>query len=148
MRKLTLLLIIFSSVMIISCAPRQLNPEARNVKITASSSTVSNNCKFLGNITLESIHGDMSLTASQSDRKLDDINFLKNEGKKLGANVVTVLQHNSRLVERERIGALKPFIRVSTTYDIEAKAYACPVGFEFSDINSNVFFAHESAVKK
>lgn len=149
MRKVTVVFIAFSTIFIISCAPRKLNPEAGQVKIADYSTNIARSCKFMGDIILESIHGDLKLSASQSERELDDINFLKNEGKKLEANVVALIRHDSRLVERKRGGKLhflknKPY----TTYDIQAKGYRCPEGMGVMSIkNVSAVFPHVSATK-
>lgn len=83
----------------------------------------------MGDISSENIHGNLSLTASQKERELDDINFLKNEGKKLGANTVIMVRHDQVISERQTYGKLKQRSKIPrVTYDVQGKAYSCPSG--------------------
>lgn len=141
--------IILVAVYISGCAPRTLNPGSEKVTIRFYSPAVVKNCKFMGEIFSESIHRDLSLTSSQQEMELDDINFLKNEGKKLGANTVTVLRHDQVISERKRYGKHK-FMgnKLSVTYEIQGRAYSCPstVIQSLQSVGSG-YFQHQKRAK-
>lgn len=105
-------------------APRSLEQNAEKVRVVKN---VSTNCKFLGQIKDVNIHGDVFPGASERDLALDDINYLKNEGEKLGANVVVLQQHqvttkkNTVPTGRHKTGTYNVI-----SHDILGNAYYCP----------------------
>lgn len=145
----SILAIIAAALVIIGCAPRTLVPGSEAVKLSYNAS-IARSCRFMGDVTSENIHGDMSLTASQQERELDDINFLKNEGKKLGANLVVLTKHEQIVTEKTNLTSKIRFPRRSITYDIQGKAYSCPTGITQSQqsLNSTYLQHHSEAAKK
>lgn len=120
--KVILLIITCIALCVVGCGPRQLTRGAENVNL---SGTAPKSCQFLGSISDSNVHGDMDIRSSVQDLKRDDIVFLKNEGAKLGANVVVLMMHKSvELPPRYIKGSSK----MVTIYEhaIEANAYWCP----------------------
>lgn len=131
-----------------SCAPRTLEPGSETVKVSYNAS-IARNCKFKGDVTLENIHGDMLITASQQERELDDINFLKNEGKRLGANLVVLAKHDQIVTEQKNLSSKPHLSRRSVTYDIQGKAYLCPTNIAQSQQSLNAtYLQHNSETAK
>ena len=119
---LTLLLI---TGLTTGCGPRNLEPGAESVSIKPNFAYISKTCKFLGEISGNDVHGNMSLTSSSEDLRLDDINFLKNKGKTLGANVVVFKQH--QLVNEQRSTGGKNHHTITVTeHNVIGDAYRCP----------------------
>jgi hypothetical protein len=112
--------------LITGCGPRAIAPGAEQINVKADHNTqVSRNCKFLGQISGADIHEQMDLRSTQQDLALDDVNFLKNEGARLGANVIVFKQH--QLVDKRiPLPAKHIFYGTITTHNIEGDAYLCP----------------------
>lgn len=106
------------------CAQRQLNYGAANVVLYANKN-IPKSCSFLGNISNSNVHADVDLRSSLQYTENDDIIFLKNEGAKLGANVVVLVEHKS-VEDYPRY--MRGFSNIITPYGhaIKAKAYMCP----------------------
>jgi hypothetical protein len=67
----------------------------------------------------------MALRSSQQDLALDDINFHKNKGAKLGANVIVFWQH--QLVDKRlRLPSRHSVYATIATHNIRGDAYLCP----------------------
>jgi hypothetical protein len=110
----------------VGCAgPRVLEPGAENVKIIKVTTILPKSCKFLGEISNDNVHGNMDILAPQKALKSDDIIFLKNEGNKLGANLVVFKQHRTTYVPEYRRGMGPEPINVSID-NIIGSAYLCP----------------------
>lgn len=126
MNKVIFSVIIFLiASMMIGCVPRSLEPGAQNVAIFyAKSNQIPRNCKFLGKISNKDVHGEkLQFTwGLEKNLEADDINFLKNEGLKLGANVVVFEKHQT-LIERHQHGPRHSDI---SAHVIEGSAYLCP----------------------
>lgn len=148
MRTVTLLLITsLITVSLSSCAPRKLVPQAGYIKITPSTPSIVQNCKFLGDISDSNVHGSLWLESTPQERELDDTNFLKNEGKKLGANVVTLNKHQQVITKNKPVSPRLRIYRDSIKYDLEAKAYFCsPVSFK--NINDSKPFKNQHNLPK
>lgn len=110
---------------IVSCAPRTLNTDAENIHIY--NSRVPKSCKFLGNIMNPSVHRDLNFSASAADLQKDDINYLKNEGAKLGANVVVLVSHTSYETTRKGFGK-RPTTITFNEHSLVGRAYRCSLG--------------------
>lgn len=117
-----LLFFILMIELITSCASRELTLGAEKVYLY---SQPPKSCKFLGYITNPNVHGNSALGASNQDLKKDDINFLKNEGSKLGANVVVLNTHTRNEIKR-RAGGKTPIYTTSIEHNVSASAYLCP----------------------
>ncbi len=107
---------------IVGCAPRSLNAGAENVHL--SDYMVPKSCKFMGDIMNSNVHGDLYLESSIADLQKDDINFLKNEGAKLGANIVILTSHVSHETKIKAYGKTPRSITVNE-HSVIAKAYRC-----------------------
>ncbi|HHX3354891.1 TPA: DUF4156 domain-containing protein [Legionella anisa] len=111
---------------VVGCVPRSLEPDAVKVVIIYGQNTkMPKPCKPLGKISNRDVHGrklQFSLGLEQN-LKIDDINFLKNEGAKLGANVVVFEEHQT-LIERHH--ALPGRTTDISMHVIYAKTYQCP----------------------
>jgi hypothetical protein len=125
MRNLSILIVLFLTTgFIVGCGPRNLEAGAENINIMPHKAYIPQNCKFLGKISGTNVHGNMDLNSSQQDLALDHINFLKNEGKQLGANVV--LFDQPQLVDEPIFTAGKhPHRAIVTTHNIVGSAYLC-----------------------
>lgn len=121
------------------CGPRSLNYGAENVHLYSSLPSMS--CKFVGDILNDNVHGDLLLTSSLTDIRNDDINFLKNQGYKLGGNVVILKSHTSVAVERRLPGKIvmgvKPRTRTFNEHKIMARVYFCSSVLNMKNRNSN-----------
>ncbi len=149
MRLIISLAVIYTTFTIVGCAPRTLEPGSEMVKISYSAASA-NNCKFKGDISSENIHGDMLITSSPQERELDDVNFLKNEGKRLGANLVVLAKHERIVTEQKNLTSKPRLLRRSVTYDIQGKAYLCPANVSQSQqsLNSTYFQHNSDSTKK
>ena len=126
MKKILLSLTLVSIIGLISaCGPRSLETGAENVHIKPSTAYIPKTCKFLGEISGVDVHGDMSLASSSQEMTLDDMNFLKNGGEKIGANVVVFKQHQLVDIQRSS-GGKQPHVLTFTTHNIIGSAYQCP----------------------
>jgi hypothetical protein len=125
MKNLFVLITLFITIgLMVGCGPRNLEAGAENVSIIPNKAYIPNNCKFLGEISGTNVHGDMDLTSSQQDLALDHTNFLKNEAKRLGANVVIFDQPKS--IDKQIFTPGKhPHRTMVTTHDIVGSAYVC-----------------------
>lgn len=102
---------------------RQMNTGAENVNIYSSYPT--QNCRFLGVIQNPTVHEVMDFRSSLQDLNTDTNNFLRNEGLRLGANIVVFTAHkSSKLHDRYVLGSKE----LTTIYihSISANAYYCP----------------------
>lgn len=115
------------SIATVGCAPRMLDPGAQNTRIeTDQNHQLTKNCKYLGQISDANSHGGINFL-SEKAMELDDINFLKNEGTKLGANTVVFSQHQvvvsneKSIVSKGRSGTYRV-----VKHNVEGKAYFCP----------------------
>lgn len=116
------LLVILMIVLIAGCGPRKLNPGTENIYLYPQAPK---SCKFIGYVTDSNVHGNMDLQSSAQDLKKDDINFLKNESARLGANVVVLGEHNTNVVQRSRGGKNAKYYPYYK-HNINANAYLCP----------------------
>lgn len=131
----------FTLVFLTACGPRSLSAGGNQVRVYNSVPTSS--CKFVGNISNPGVHDNLNLTASEDEMKKDDINYLKNEGARLGANVVVLVTHTSYQTQIKRYGKLaahskSPYMTV-TSHKVTAKAYKCD---NAQNINSGVNIYH------
>ena len=113
------------SVFLVGCAPRTLNAGAQNVHLYDYLAPKS--CKFMGDIVNSNVHGDLYLGSSVADLQKDDVNFLKNEGAKLGANVVVLVSHESYGIEKKRLGKHPSTITINE-HSVMGRAYYCSSG--------------------
>lgn len=104
------------------CGPRQLALGGESVHL--SNESVPQSCQFLENITHSNVHGDMFLQASLKDLEKDDINFLKNEGAKLEANIVVLGTHEAIATQTQV--PKHPLYYTIYRHRIYAHAYRCP----------------------
>jgi len=117
------LMVIIIACMVVGCAPRRLNSGGENVYLY---SQAPNSCKYLGYITNPSVHKNLDLRSSFKDIQNDDINFLKNEGAGLGANVVVLVSEKRTEAKRYYVRSPKYFIIYE--HFVSANAYFCPSG--------------------
>lgn len=124
---------LFSSIFILlsissvaGCLPRALAPNAEKIEVLPSSNydAMLKNCKFLGQISGKNIHGESTYFASSDKLEADDINFLKNEAAKLGANVVLFAQHQA--ISTPHTSASRKAYYTETIHTIQGSAYLCP----------------------
>ncbi|WP_131783675.1 DUF4156 domain-containing protein [Legionella gresilensis] len=109
---------------IASCAGiRKMNSGAEKVNLYFSYPT--KNCRFLGTIENPNVHELVDIKSSLRELRKDDNNFLRNEGARLGANVIVLLTHNSKGYAIRYVRGSK---NLTTIYihSITAKAYYCP----------------------
>lgn len=124
MKNCSALLAFFIILLISGCGTlRQLNPEGERVRLYTSYPTQS--CKFLGTITNSNVH---EAFGNQQELNMDTNNYLRNEGAKLGANVVVLVSHQSREFRRVYSKALYPRATIINAHAVNAKAYRCPLG--------------------
>ena len=140
--------VVLYSVFIAGCMPRELVPGAEKIKLTVNAGQVAKKCKFLSDISVKNVHGDLSLTAVERYWVQDDVGLLKNAAKKAGANVV-VLKKHERVVsrEQERPGAhvskkMHNHIIDKVRYNIDAKMYRCPIGVYVKELNAQKHLKH------
>lgn len=112
---------------LVGCVPRHLEPGAQNITLLYDTNTQNlTACKFLGKISGKDVHG-MKLQFTwglEKNLKKDDLNFLKNEGRKLNANVVVFEQHQNMI---KRYYTLSPNRHTDIEiHSIEGSAYRCP----------------------
>ncbi|MHB1948630.1 MAG: DUF4156 domain-containing protein [Gammaproteobacteria bacterium] len=112
---------------IAGCASRSLEPGAENIGVIPDHhAQIPSGCKFLGKISGNNIHSE-NVFISQKALEQDDINFLKNESNKLGANVVTFNQHQVIVTEHQSYQPKHQLRKYNvTTHNVEGNAYLCP----------------------
>lgn len=110
-----------------SCVPRSLEPYAEKIHVIPDIASVPKSCKFLGEISCSNIHGESTYFSSDQNLELDDINFLKNRGVKLGANIILFKQHENIITKHQSWGP-KHHIYSVATHNIKADAYFCSDG--------------------
>lgn len=120
-------MIVFAMSILVGCMPRPLEPNAQNITLVYGQNTqISEGCKFLGKISGKDIHG-LKLQFSwglEKNLKKDDVNFLKNEGEKLNANVVVFEKHQTLI---KRYYTLSPNRQTDISiHSIQGSAYRCP----------------------
>lgn len=127
---------------LIGCSNLQkLNLEATNVILTRD---VPKTCQFLGNIVNLNVHENLDIRSSLKDIKTDDVNFLKNEGAKRGANVVMLQLHKSNASPPQyRKGISGPIIIYE--HYVSANAYRCSSKI-LLQLKQNEFNLQESAL--
>ncbi|HAT1993803.1 DUF4156 domain-containing protein [Fluoribacter dumoffii] len=125
MRKEIFFSILLALQFIVGCVPRSLEPNAKKVVIIYNQSTMAKSCEFLGKIFNSDVHGKkLHFTLGlEKNLKTDDLNFLKNEGAKLGANLVVFEEHHTSI---ERYHPQPGHITDISIHAIYAKAYRCP----------------------
>ncbi|MDX1901901.1 MAG: DUF4156 domain-containing protein [Gammaproteobacteria bacterium] len=113
----------FGVLIISGCVPRILDPNAEGVYVVPDNETVKE-CKYLGQINGNNIHGESTYFSSKDNLEKDDINFLRNAGRKLGANVVTFCQH--QVIDTPHTSATpKKHYYTESSHDIKGGAYSC-----------------------
>lgn len=121
------MIIFFIAGTMVGCVPRHLKPGAKNITVLYDQNTQNlKSCKFLGKISGKDVHG-MKLQFTwglEKNLKKDDINFLKNEGKKLNANVIVFEKHQN-LIERYQTFSPSRHTDIEI-HSIEGSAYHCP----------------------
>lgn len=111
----------------IGCLPRSLKPGAKNITILYDQHNKNlKSCTFLGKVSGQDVHGKKLQFTWGLEKNLekDDINFLKNEGKKLNANVVVFERHQD-LIKRYQVFVPNRYTDISI-HSIEGSAYRCP----------------------
>lgn len=117
--------ILLAAIVISGCVPRDLDPGADRILVVSNPKNYAlNSCKLLGQISESDVH-KYSMTSSMQRLELDDINFLKNEGRKLGANIVVFNQHRIIVVTRESF-LPKRHKKKYSKHSINGSAYWCP----------------------
>ncbi|HBC0494945.1 TPA: DUF4156 domain-containing protein [Legionella pneumophila] len=102
---------------------RQVNADAKNVNLYFSYPT--GNCRFLGIIKNPNVHEVMDIRSSLKDLEKDDNIFLKNEGAKLGANVIVLVTHTPREAHKRYVRGSKNLTTINI-HSVIANAYYCP----------------------
>lgn len=106
------------------CLPRALEPCSENVLIMPNNPYVCKDCKFVGKIVGNNIHGEFSPFTSEEDLLTDDINYLKIEGRKLNANVVVYKQHAT--IQTPHWSPIpKQHFYNEITHNVQGEAYVC-----------------------
>ncbi len=126
-KSIFLMIIFFIMSTTLGCVPRSLKPGAQNITILYDHTiSVLKSCTFLGKISGKDVHGTKIQFTWGLEKNLakDDINFLKNEGKKLNANVVVFEKHQN-LVKRYQLWSPSRHTDISN-HTIEGSAYRCP----------------------
>lgn len=112
---------------VVGCMPRHLEPDAKNITIVYDQNTrIVKNCKFLGKISDEDVHGTkIQFTwGLEKNQILDDINFLKNEGRKFNANIVVFEKHQTLIKRYQHFSSIRH--SDISIHSIEGSAYLCP----------------------
>ncbi len=111
---------------IVGCVPRSLEPDAGKVVIIYDKRAKAlKSCQFISNVSNSDVHGKkLQFTLGlEKNLKIDDLNFLKNEGAKLGANVVVFEEHQTLIKRYHTLPSRTTDISMHIIY---AKAYQCP----------------------
>lgn len=143
---------ISASLLFAGCMPRSFAPGSEHVRLTGNSKYIANKCKFLDSISVKNIHGDLSLTATERYWVQDDVNYLKNAAKNVGANVVVLGQHE-RVASQEQqrppvahmVKHMHKHMVTRVRYNIDAKMYYCPTGVRIKGLNTSKYFQHIAA---
>lgn len=122
------------------CLPRSLEPCSKNVLIMPNNPYVCKECKFIGKIEGNNIHGEFTPFTSEENLLIDDINYLKNEGRKLNANVVVYKQHAT--IQTPHWSPIpKHHFYNDITHNVQAEAYVCSLeeirSISHKNINKN-----------
>lgn len=119
---LKLFAISITAILIVSCAPRELTSNGRNVYM--SKNIPPKSCRLLGYIRNPNVHKDLDLRYTDRDKQKNYINYIKNEGAKLHANVVVITSLKKFDIKRTYVRSASYFIIEG--HDITANAYLCP----------------------
>lgn len=88
-------------------------------KIVMATQSVPKSCRYLRQVSSSDINGSTQMYTSHKHLQADEINAMRNQALKLGANVVVVTDHRTTYVKR-RSGTLVD------VHEMSGNAYACP----------------------
>lgn len=113
----------FGVLIINGCVPRTLDPNAKSVYVVPNNGTVKE-YKHLGQINRNNIYDESTYFSSKDNREKNNINFLRNEGIKLDANVATFSQHH--VIDTPHKSATpKKHYYTESSHNIKGGAYSC-----------------------
>lgn len=122
------IIILLTLEFLTSCTPRTLMPDAIKVHITNNIGNISKKCTFMGQIEGKNIHSNRTPFLSSRFFQEDDINYIKNEAAKLGANVAVLTGHQKVKTRRTSSVSSKQ-TDIITTHNIYGVAYRCKDAF-------------------
>lgn len=102
--------------------PREISYNIENIRVLKG--VPSANCRFIANISNPSVHEKIDLKSSQEALNTDDNHYLKEQGMKLGANVIILTSHNSKFFMNRYVRNNK-IPQDIYTHSISGKAYYC-----------------------
>ncbi|QLH42415.1 MAG: DUF4156 domain-containing protein [Coxiellaceae bacterium] len=82
--------------------------------------TAPKSCSYVGQVSAYDVNGSTQMYTSHKNLQADQINVMKNQALKLGANVIVVGVHQTTYMKR-REGTL-----LVDTHNMSGNAYVCP----------------------
>lgn len=113
-----------TAVGLVGCSTVAPQPGADTIKVTQRA--VPTGCQFMGNLSNEDTNGATHSYTSHAHLEVDQLNTLKNDALKRGANVLMLTQHQTTYVNQRQSdnGRMPAFTGVGT-HAMAAKAYRC-----------------------
>lgn len=140
MKKNLFIILLIPIFCITGCLPRSLESCSENVLIMPNNPYVRKECRLIGHITGDNIHGERTPFTSEENLLIDDINYLKNKGRNLNANVVVYNQHTTVQTPHWSPTPKHHFYN-EITHNIRAEAYICSKDkirqISYKNINKN-----------
>lgn len=101
-----------------------LQPGAEKIKVTTSPAPKS--CKLLGQVERNDKNGQSQSYASHEHLQQDALNTLRNQGLKLGANVIVLTQHDVVYAKHSLGKEAVAKVTVLDNHTLAGNAYGCP----------------------
>lgn len=125
-QKLLMGLLGVTAVGLAGCSTVALQPGADTIKVTQGA--VPTGCQFMGNLSNEDTNGVTHSYTSHAHLEVDQLNTLKNDALKRGANVLLLTQHQTTYIKQRQSNNLRmPAFTGVNTHTMVAKAYRCNV---------------------
>lgn len=132
LNKASILMIFFLNVILTGCVNIPLKHGAENVTIIPHNEFAQkllDSCKFISPISGTNIHGESTVFLSSDALEKGDLNFLRNTGFNLHANVVFFERHEIITIPESAGGASDSDYAI-TTHNIQGRAYLCPLNIK------------------
>lgn len=115
-----------------------LQPGAENIKVITS--PVPKSCKLLGQVERTDKNGQSQSYASHEHLQQDALNTLRNQGLKLGANVIALNQHDAVYAKHSLGKESVAKVTVLDNHTMAGNAYVCPTNIanQLSDSSQDI----------
>lgn len=117
-KQISLLIMLSSATLMAGCSSiTPLQPGAE--KIVLTSNTSPSRCHYVGQVSAEDTNGVTQMYTTHQYLQTDEINAMKNQALKLGANVIVLTKHQTTYMNNRPDAILD-------THSMMGNAYVCP----------------------